>query len=40
MDIITDFVQKLEDHKLTLSLMEYVKYDFGYMFKHSEGLTL
>ena len=25
-----------EDHKDTLSLMEYVKYDFGYMFAYSE----
>src|SRR5690606_869670 len=24
------------DHKDTLSLMEYVKYDFGYMFTYSE----
>ena len=25
-----------EDHKETLSLMEYVKYDFGFMFAYSE----
>ena len=25
-----------EDHEDTLSLMRYVKYDFGYMFKYSE----
>ena len=25
-----------EDHKDTLSLMEYVKYDFGFMFAYSE----
>ena len=37
MDIITGFCSETEeDHKLTLSLMEYVKYDFGYMFKYSE----
>ncbi len=37
MDIITGFCsEKEEDHKDTLSLMDYVKYDFGYMFKYSE----
>ena len=37
MDIITGFCSETEeDHKLTLSLMDYVKYDFGYMFKYSE----
>ena len=25
-----------KDHKETLSLMEYVKYDFGFMFSYSE----
>lgn len=36
-DIITGFPSETEeDHKDTLSLMEYVKYDFGYMFKYSE----
>tara|TARA_B100001057_G_scaffold458140_1_gene507102 strand:- start:19818 stop:21254 length:1437 start_codon:yes stop_codon:yes gene_type:complete len=36
MDIITGFCSETdEDHKLTLSLMDYVKYDFGYMFKYS-----
>ena len=25
-----------EDHQDTLSLMEYVKYDFGFMFAYSE----
>ncbi len=37
MDIITGFCTESEfDHKQTLSLMNYVKYDFGYMFKYSE----
>ena len=37
MDIITGFCSETEkDHKDTLSLMDYVKYDFGYMFKYSE----
>ena len=37
MDIITGFCsEKEEDHIETLSLMDYVKYDFGYMFKYSE----
>lgn len=37
MDIITGFCSETEDeHKDTLSLMEHVKYDFGYMFAYSE----
>ena len=37
MDIITGFcTESKEDHKETLSLMEKVKYNFGYMFKYSE----
>jgi len=37
MDIITGFCSETEDnHKDTLSLMDYVKYEFGYMFKYSE----
>jgi len=37
MDMITGFcTESEEDHKKTLSLMDYVKYDFGYMFKYSE----
>ena len=36
-DMITGFPNESEDdHKLTLSLMEEVKYSFGYMFKYSE----
>ncbi|MFN3951829.1 MAG: tRNA (N6-isopentenyl adenosine(37)-C2)-methylthiotransferase MiaB [Thermaurantimonas sp.] len=36
-DMITGFPGETEDdHHDTLSLMEYVKYDFGYMFKYSE----
>ena len=36
-DIITGFPDETEeDHKLTLDLMNRVKYDFGYMFKYSE----
>lgn len=35
-DIISGFCGELEeDHRQTLSLMEYVRYDFGYMFKYS-----
>ncbi|MEC9209503.1 MAG: tRNA (N6-isopentenyl adenosine(37)-C2)-methylthiotransferase MiaB [Bacteroidota bacterium] len=37
MDIIAGFCSETEkDHQETLSLMDYVKYDFGYMFKYSE----
>ena len=37
MDIISGFCTETEDdHKETLSLMDYVKYDFGYMFSYSE----
>ena len=36
-DMITGFPNESEyDHKLTLSLMQEVKYSFGYMFKYSE----
>ncbi len=36
-DIITGFPNESEnDHKMTLELMNYVKYDFGFMFKYSE----
>jgi len=36
-DIITGFPTETEqDHRDTLSLMEYVQYDFGYMFAYSE----
>jgi tRNA-2-methylthio-N6-dimethylallyladenosine synthase len=36
-DLITGFPSETEqDHKDTLSLMEYVKYSFGYMFTYSE----
>lgn len=36
-DIITGFpTETEEDHQDTLSLMEYVKYDFGFMFMYSE----
>lgn len=36
-DMIAGFpTETEEDHKDTLSLMEYVKYDFGYMFYYSE----
>lgn len=36
-DMITGFpTEKEEDHKDTLSLMEYVKYDYGFMFAYSE----
>jgi tRNA-2-methylthio-N6-dimethylallyladenosine synthase len=37
MDIITGFCSETDsDHNETLSLMKYVKYDYGYMFKYSE----
>jgi len=36
MDMIIGFCsEKEEDHKETLSLMDYVSYDFGYMYKYS-----
>jgi len=36
-DMITGFpTESEEDHQDTLSLMEYVKYDFGFMFAYSE----
>ena len=36
-DMITGFpTETEEDHQDTLNLMEYVKYDFGYMFAYSE----
>jgi tRNA-2-methylthio-N6-dimethylallyladenosine synthase len=36
-DMITGFCGETEeDHQDTLSLMEYVKYDFGFMFAYSE----
>ncbi|MGB5941278.1 MAG: tRNA (N6-isopentenyl adenosine(37)-C2)-methylthiotransferase MiaB [Leeuwenhoekiella sp.] len=36
-DMITGFpTEREEDHQDTLSLMEYVKYDFGFMFAYSE----
>ncbi len=36
-DMITGFpTETEEDHQETLSLMEYVKYDFGFMFAYSE----
>jgi tRNA-2-methylthio-N6-dimethylallyladenosine synthase len=36
-DIIAGFCSETaEEHKDTLSMMEYVKYDFAYMFKYSE----
>jgi len=36
-DIMTGFCDETEeDHKETLSLMEYANYDFAYMFKYSE----
>ena len=37
MDIITGFCTETDfDHEQTISLMNYVKYNFGYMFKYSE----
>ena len=37
MDMIVGFCSETEeDHQQTLALMDYVKYDFGYMFKYSE----
>ena len=36
MDMITGCGKTEEDHKDTLSLMDYVKYEYGYMFKYSE----
>lgn len=37
MDIISGFcTETQEEHQETLSLMEYVKYDFGFMFNYSE----
>jgi len=37
MDMITGFCTENEkDHSDTISLMKYVKYDYGYMFKYSE----
>jgi tRNA-2-methylthio-N6-dimethylallyladenosine synthase len=37
MDIISGFCSETDqEHKDTLSLMEYVKYDFGFMFNYSE----
>lgn len=36
-DLITGFpTETEEDHQDTISLMEYVKYDFGFMFAYSE----
>ncbi|MFZ9003697.1 MAG: TRAM domain-containing protein, partial [Robiginitalea sp.] len=36
-DMITGFPGETEeDHQLTLSLMDYVQYDFGFMFAYSE----
>ena len=36
-DLITGFpTETEEDHKDTLSLMDYVKYDYGFMFSYSE----
>ena len=37
MDVIAGYpTETEEDHRQTLSLMEYVKYDFGYLFRYSE----
>lgn len=39
-DMITGFCDETEEeHQETLSLMEYVKYDFGYMFAYSDRPT-
>ena len=36
-DMITGFPNENDDdHKMTLDLMDYVKYDFGFMFKYSQ----
>src|SRR5690606_22092148 len=36
-DVITGFCTETEDeHQVTLSMMDYVKYDFAYMFAYSE----
>jgi len=36
-DVITGFCSETDDeHKETVSMMDYVKYDFAYMFKYSE----
>ena len=36
-DMITGFPNETnDDHRLTLELMKYVKYDFGFMFKYSQ----
>ena len=36
-DIISSFCSETEEeHKDTLSLMDYVKFDYGFMFKYSE----
>ena len=36
-DMITGFPNENDDdHKMTLELMDYVKYDFGFMFKYSQ----
>ena len=36
-DMITGFPNESDDdHKMTLELMDYVKYDFGFMFKYSQ----
>ena len=37
MDMISGFCDETDsDHAMTLSLMDYVKYDYGYMFKYSD----
>ena len=37
MDMISGFCDETDsDHLMTLSLMDYVKYDYGYMFKYSD----